>query len=46
MSDAKKRHSDPMKVQMASFRLSRPVEVGCSTAWGSRAYVACDKIVS
>jgi hypothetical protein len=40
MSDAKKRHSDPMKVQIAIFRLLRPVEVSISIAWAS-----CDKIV-
>jgi hypothetical protein len=28
ISEAKKRHSDPMKVQIASFRVSMPVEVG------------------
>ena len=33
MSEAKKRHSDPMNVQIASLRLSMPVEV--SMAWAS-----------
>src|ERR687898_472224 len=47
---AKNMHSDPMKVQIASFRLSSPVEVACSapcgTSWATAVTASSSQVVN